>query len=379
MIRSRLIRFALPSLGLLAAALLAACGGGSDGGDADAAPAASARATVASASDAAPQATVAAVWQATGMQFGVAGLIPRNFPSAAAADWIVMYEGVAETGGVIGVSSAWFDDEATRGQIPATFAAAYGAADRFGFTPVPLLGFHGENIGTGEIWVTIDWADEAETQLYIDAALAIVREHNPPILLLGGEINRIWEQDRESFDQFVAAWPRIYDAVKAVSPETLVGTGFQYEFLRGAGAISGETRDPQWQLLDLFRDNADIFVFSTYPYFDFGSPADIPTDYYSELAEYAEIPIGFIELGWPSRPLYTALDSEYGGSFEEQVAFAERFIELTDGLDVRLALWSFEHDLLEPGGPAFDSISLRENDGTAKPALAIWSAAAAGG
>jgi hypothetical protein len=79
---------------------------------------------------------------------------------------------------------------------------------------------------------------------------------------------------------------------------------------------------------------------------------------------------------WPSRPLDTAPDSEYGGSQDEQAAFADRFLELIDGLAVPFALWSFQHDLGTAGGPAFDSVALRQNDGTPKPVLDVWSAAA---
>ena len=80
-------------------------------------------------------------------------------------------------------------------------------------------------------------------------------------------------------------------------------------------------------------------------------------------------------MGWPSRPLSTFPESGYGGSEAEQAAFAERFLELIDGVEVRFALWSFQHDIGEPGGPAFESVALRENDGMPKPALEVWQAA----
>jgi len=44
---------------------------------------------------------------------------------------------------------------------------------------------------------------------------------------------------------------------------------------------------------------------------------------------------------------------------------------------VRAELWSFPNDLgSDFGNTAFESVSLRANDGTAKPALAEWQARA---
>lgn len=234
-----------------------------------------------------------------GTQLGVAGLIPRNFPSEATADWLAMYEGVSETGRLLGVYGGWFDEPASQGETPAIFRAAYGAADRFGFIPVVGLGFHEEDVLSGDVWVTIDWTDREQVERYVRTAVAIARERQPPFMLVGTEINRIWEQDRAAFDAFVVAWPQLYEAIKEASPGTQVGTGFQLEFMRGAAYLSGESREQQWDLLDRFRENVDLFTFSTYPYFDFGSPEAIPDDYYAEAAARAGVPIAFTSWAGP--------------------------------------------------------------------------------
>ena len=345
--------------------VLAACGGDSavPGGDPSAA------ATTSVPSSATPRAVA-------GLQLGTAGLIPRNFPSSEADDWIAMYEASAETGPLLGVYGGWTDANTPAGRAPDVFEAAYAAADRFGgFTPVIGLGFATENILTGVMQPTVDWTDPAEVEAFTTVAVAIAETHEPGFMVGGAEINRIWEQHPANYEAFVAAWPALYEAIKAVSPDTVLGTAFQYEFLRGAGYLSGQTRAPQWDLLDAFRQHSDFVAFSSYPYFDFETPGAVPTGYYSDAAERAGLPIAFTELGWPSRPLSTFPESGYGGSEAEQTVFAQRFLELIDGLDVRFALWSFQHDLGEPGGPAFESIALRENDGTPKPVLEVWAAA----
>lgn len=311
-----------------------------------------------------------------GPQFGTAGIIPRNYPSGADADWIAMFEGINETGGLVGVYGGWTDINTPAGRIPDAFNVVFGASGSFGdFTAVAGLGFATEDIRTGVMQPTVDWTDPDAVASFTEVAVAIARTHEPELMIVGAEINRIWEQHPENYAAFVAAWPALYDAIKVASPDTEVGTGFRYEFMRGAGFLSGESRDPQWHLVDAFRDHADFIALSSYPYFDYESPADIPADYYIEAGERIGLPIAFSELGWPSRPLSSVPDSPYGGSEVEQAAFAERFLELIADVDVRFALWSFQHDLGEFGGPAFESVSLRENDGTPKPVLAVWAAA----
>ena len=357
-------RTGLSALSFVVALLATACGGTDSAPPSDQ-PAATATAEVRTAT---PE-------PVAGAQYGVSGLIPRNFPSSETADWIAMYEGLGETGGLLGVYGGWTDEQTPRGEIPVVFRSAFGANKQYEFTPVVGLGFFSENVITGEVNPTIDWSNPEQRQQFLDVAVAIASQHTPPFMIVGAEINRVWEQQPELFDGFVAAWPELYAAVKAASPGTQVGTGFQLEFLRGEGYLSGEAREPAWQLLDLFAGQIDVITFSSYPYFDFGSPDVIPDDYYLEAARHADVPLGFTELGWPSRPLYTAPDSEYGGSPEEQATFAARFLQLTANVDVAFALWSFQHDVGEAGGPAFDSVSLRLNDGTPKPALDVWSVA----
>jgi hypothetical protein len=188
------------------------------------------------------------------------------------------------------------------------------------------------------------------------------------------EINRLYDHDTQDFLAFTTAYAEIYDAVKIVSSHTKVFTIFQLETLRGAGYLTGtsEGRQPHWELLDLFGERLDLAVFTTYPFFDYTAPEDIPDDYYLTITEYTALPIGFTEIGWPSAPLSSFPDSAFGGSQTEQVAFAQRFFELTNGLDLALALWSFPNDVGSAINPAFETISLRQNNGTPKPAFEIW-------
>jgi len=148
----------------------------------------------------------------------------------------------------------------------------------------------------------------------------------------------------------------------------------EYDFLRGEGFLSGQEREPQWQLLDPFVRVGDFIGLSTYPFFDYEIPEAAPADYYAEVAKRTGLPLAFTEMVWPSRPLSNFPEAGYGGP-EAEAVFAECFLALLGGVEVRFALWSFLHDLGAPGGPAFEAVALRENDGTPKPVLDVWRAA----
>ena len=311
-----------------------------------------------------------------GPLFGTAGLIPRNYPDAGADDWRALYRAAEEAGPLIGLYGGWRDDKTADGEIPEVFLGGQaGIVENGGIAPVIVVGFATEEILTGELQTTLDWSDPAAVALFTSVAIGIVEELEPPFFVIGAEINRIWEQHPAEYEAFVDAWPAVYRAIKSASPDTEVGASFQLEFMRGGGYLSGTARAPHWQLLDPFVGHLDFIGFSTYPYLDFETPEAIPADYYTAVADRTGLPIAFTEMGWPSQPLSNFPESGHGGSPSEQAAFAARFLELIEGLDVRFALWSFQHDLGPPGGPAFESVSLRENDGTRKLALAIWQSA----
>lgn len=307
-------------------------------------------------------------------EMGVAGLIPRNFPDSSDEDWLNLYETLHETGELLGVYTNWADSSETIGEIPNVVDVAFGLAPRYGFMPLVGLGFCHE-MSDGGLELTISWDNANDVDRLKQTAVAIARQHRPKYLALGGEVNRYYEHDPAGFDRFVAVYAEAYDAVKAISPQTLVFPVFQLEMTKGDAYLVGgsEARQPQWELIDRFSGRLDLAAFTTYPFLDYGSPSDLPEDYYAEIAAHTSRPIAFTEIGWPSAPLATDPGSAYGGSADEQVAFVQRFFDLTADIDLALALWAFPHDL-GSGSPnaAMDSLSLRHNDGTPKPALAAW-------
>ena len=307
-------------------------------------------------------------------RFGVAGLVPPHFPSPSAEDWRALYASYQETGGLAGIYLNWSDGAATDTGIPPAIAGAYATAAASRFTPLVELGATHE--ANGKVTSTATWTDPTQRKRFIDVAAAVAERYRPPFLGIGNEVDRLAASDPSSFDGFVAAFRDAYDAVKARSPSTRVFTVFQLESLRGAGTLLGGERRARWELLSRFTGKIDVVAFTTYPFFDYGDPSDILADYYAQAAARTGVPIAFTEVGWPSAPLSSAPGAKYGGTPAEQSAFVKRFGELTRPLAPAFALWAFPNDLGKGAPVAFESVALRANDGTPKPALSEWQALA---
>jgi hypothetical protein len=235
---------------------------------------------------------------ARGFYIGIAGLIPANFPDSSEEDWLNLYESLPETGELLGVYTSWTDSEEAEGEIPGVVDAAFVFAEEYDFIPLVALGTYRDAV-IGEVETTITWTDAEQVSRFRQIAVGIAEQYQPSYLALGNEINRHYDHDPHGFTAFVAAYSDIYDAIKDVSPGTLVFTIFQLETLRGAGYLTGtsEGRQSHWELLDMFGVRLDLAVFTTYPYFDYTSPADIPDDYYAAIAERTDLPIAFSEIG----------------------------------------------------------------------------------
>jgi len=121
-------------------------------------------------------------------KFGIAGLIPRNFPNSSAADWINLYETLPETGEMLGVYTAWADSPETAGQVPAVVSTVFELAPRYHFTPLVALSFFRED-PDGGLEPLFSLADSGERAKFQQAAVEIARQYSPQYLALGVEVN----------------------------------------------------------------------------------------------------------------------------------------------------------------------------------------------
>lgn len=208
-------------------------------------------------------------------------------------------------------------------------------------------------------------ADPEWREAYKKAALNAAKVSKPKYMSLGNEVNRWYEHyganesNFDGFQHYVSLYHEIYDAVKAVSPETVVFCTFARE-------IVAENRETDLAVLGMFKpDKMDMLVFTSYPYAVQGinRPQDIPDDYYSRaLSDMPAKPFGFSELGW------AALDA-FGGEQAQADFINQAVTRLTreQGIDLKLFGWAWLH-----GQDDNDPVALIKRDGTPRQAYATW-------
>ncbi|MGD0765853.1 MAG: hypothetical protein ABR978_06055, partial [Dehalococcoidia bacterium] len=119
-----------------------------------------------------------------------------------------------------------------------------------------------------------NFADDSVRQAFIAYVKYVTLNYEPRYLALGVEINMYFEREPDDFANFVSLYFDAYDAVKSISPDTLVFPTFQLEAMEGLLSATGTA--PEWSLLDKFGGKMDLVALSTYPSFVFKSPDAIP-------------------------------------------------------------------------------------------------------
>lgn len=119
---------------------------------------------------------------------------------------------------------------------------------------------------------------------------------------------------------------------------------------------------------------------SSYPYFGYESPADVPDDYYSRLADESKLPVFVSEGGWTSKSITGPDNSDIVSSEEEQAAYIEKqYRMLNDANATGLFSLTFtDIDLsalpsgVEPNIAYFAYLGVVDKDLEAKPSFATW-------
>jgi hypothetical protein len=223
-------------------------------------------------------------------------------------------------------------------------------------------------------------------QAFRNFTVRVLREIEPRQLGLASEINTYADAHPEDFPAFLSLYRETYAAIKAEAPETQVFVTFQWEDLNNLipGASEGRSAySINWDQIEVFEPELDLWVISSYPFVVFPSADEIPDDYYLPLLERTDKPLAVGEGGFTSGPI-----GPFHGRPEDQVGY---LTALHDQIGERLAFWIYL--LLSDFDPEayaaamrdqgrtqtdidtlgmFSAVGLREADGTPKPALAVW-------
>jgi hypothetical protein len=222
---------------------------------------------------------------------------------------------------------------------------------------------------------------------YKNYALWVLRHFHPRYLGLGSEINTYMDAFPKDAPNYISLYNEIYALVKAEAPQTQVFVTFQWDDLNNMFPQPEEGNrhkfDVNWDQIEAFEPNLDLWVISSYPYFVFPSAAQIPTDYYSPLLRRTSKPIAIAEGGYTTHNIGQIISTP-----EDQVTYLHA---IHDQLGPRLVFWvntllndfnidSYAKEMEKKGQNAKDArslgyfayIGLRNFDGSAKPALDVW-------
>lgn len=301
-------------------------------------------------------------------------LSPRGHLSMTSAqDLVDYYSGHAAYGRVIAFHGNWRDDLASAGAIPTFAADGLTAAATYGFTPVIGIGWTdpaGAPDLDGQTDPTDSWFNAETRAEFVGMVTQLVTDHELPYLFLGHETNTYWLTHAQAeWDEWIDVFGEAYLSIKAASPETLVYTVFQLERMQGLGVNAGWSDPAHFQLVADHGTLIDALGFTSYPYFEYASPAAIPAGHYDEIASHWSGPVVLAELGWLASP-----EGAFPGGLGDQNAFVATCFDRTRGLDLEAVVWRFLHDFEDPAAlPGFGSIGLRTNDGlTVRPVEASW-------
>lgn len=295
--------------------------------------------------------------------YGTAGYVPANFPSSSAEEIHQFFDDVEAMGEIHGVHTDWQDTTIVDVTIENT-----------DMDLVVVLGFQ-------------DPARWKEDKYEFVQKVMELFDTYPEIkyLGIGNEVNLFKYGHAGVDDSFLDVYKEIYTELKLKYPDRIIFTTFQYEALLGNNYLSGKSGEyaEDWYILAELDGYNDIVALTSYPFLDYLTPDQIPDDYYSQIMDHSDLPIAFTEIGWLSQESFngafaTLNGTGYEGSEDEQMQFLQRFNYLTTGKNMHFANWSFLNDPYDwsTGGnsenPIFDSVGLRNSDGTPKKVTTEW-------
>ena len=203
----------------------------------------------------------------------------------------------------------------------------------------------------------------------------VAAAHQPGYLAFGIEVNATFDRSQEEYEAYLDVYREVYDAVKEVSPRTLVFPTFQFEQLLGVTPWE-VAHPPRWERLAEFGERLDLVAIATFPSLAHEVAKAIPAEYYAQLREHTNLPIAFAASGFSSAPGPGGINSS---TPDEQRRYLERLLAEAEELRSPFLVWYASRD------PAFvsdlpiellRSSGLLDRSGQPKEAWRVWAEAA---
>lgn len=315
------------------------------------------------------------------------GVSPKGFPNSVTSDDYINFYcflNSLKNGGVL-AGESWREDKFGvsdgGGEIPSAFVQYKRLGATYGFEPIYIIGWNanGTNLLNQPAPGNTDnsWSNEETTTKFRDMLVNFAVTLNPRYLFIGNEVNSYNGSDYGAWIDF---YNSAYDAIKAVSPSTNVGTIFQYEELSGNKALSTPGLAAEWNKLTAFDLNRlDVVGVTVYPFLQYATPSEVPADYLQPLFDrIGSKPIAITETGWPSENLFSAAQTPlWETSPAAQVSYASALDAAISGRNVPVLSWLYVHPLnlgssATDGTRIFTSIALHDSAGNQLPIYDVW-------
>jgi hypothetical protein len=309
------------------------------------------------------------------------GFSPQGWPS----DMSGILDFYAEVGDMTdsGVmwNGGWRDDTVDgtdAGTVPDAAVTFAEASDIYGFTHYSVFGWRsGETIHLGVPSNDTDnWTNTKARNLFKSMLVDYAETYDPPFAFIGNENSAYYEQNSSDYENWIDFYNEAYDAIKEASPDTMVGTIFNYEHLAGMGELNGWTTSC-WEALDLHDlSKIDILGVTVYPFLNYATAEEVPASYLDPLiSRIGSKPIAITETGWPGEDL-GPIDIQWEQSEQAQVTYLSRLGAMLDGKNVKIVTWLALYPMEGPIGSTdwevFGSLSLRDSAGDKRPVYDEW-------
>jgi len=304
------------------------------------------------------------------------GLSPAGFPN----DYSQIPAFLQEVGqmcngnGVVFQNAEWRDNVASSGIIPSGHKAIAQLSPVYGYTDMLSFGWGVyPNISLDVPGDTTKiWTNATAKDLFLKMLINAADSLQPTYMFIGNEINFYYEADSVDFVNFVDFYHQAYDSIKAHSPDTKVGTNFNYEHLSGQGTMTG-WNTPYWNAFNIFdTTKIDVFSFTIYPFFQYSTANNLPANYLDGIfSRIGNKPIVISETGWPA----DSFIGTWTSSPAQQVDYVNKLFSLIQGKNVQVVNWLFLNYLMSQandGFKIFGSVSMRDSLGNDRPALPVW-------
>lgn len=301
-------------------------------------------------------------------KMGVAGLVPKN-NDYSQSGFNDLFDKIPDFGELFGTHATHYSPahQFTSDSIPSPFFITFEAVQ--GVTKYAAVGL--------KPWGAMNQNDidnylQNHDEHFKHVVKTIAEDYEPEYLVVGIEVNHhLYRESNQFWNDFVVVYQQLYDEIKADYPQINIGTNFLLEDMRGELVMHPTSC---WELINEIENKSDFVSFTTFPFLVHNHPEDIPHDYFEEINDYSSLPVIITETGWPTQPITQPDLPNISATESTQVEFIQTLIDRTCDLnDLEAIVWAFPHDAtFSTESDLYNYISLRRQDGTAKPGFDFW-------